>query len=756
MPHDMTAKFRPLSRFGPACLLSRATVTAMLLTLAAAPGLFTAPASAAGTDSDSAGAVATQASPAAATAVVAGVVPVPALPAHAQAAGETAAAAVPELQDASIRLSRLTGIYLRDPAGKPWHPVSAPAEIKATVLIFALSDCPNANRMTPAINRLAKDFEGKGVRFFRVLPEPDLTYSKAAEHAREFDCGFPTLLDPDLTLSTAVGASTTPEAAIIVPPGYLAYRGRIDDRFSAPGQGRPEPEREDLRLALDAILSGHPAPEPVTKAIGCYLPNAKTAAAAPLPGTVTWNEHIAPILHQNCATCHRPDEIGPFPLLTAAQAAKRAKQITEAVVSRQMPPWHADRDSPAFINDRHLPDRDLALMEKWLAQGAQEGDPALAPPPPIFPNTLQIANPDATLTMPEPYPVPAEGRDEYRNFVFPLNLTEDKWVRSIELRPSARAVVHHVLVFLDTTGDAVKRDAQDPKPGYRGIINAGQQFLIAWAPGAGALTLPPDLAWHFPKGSSLVLQTHLHPSGKPEEESTIVRVKYAEGPPASTYTTIQLPPVFSILRGLEIPPGEKEHTMRDSFVLPVDVTAFACGAHAHMLGKRMSLTATLPDGTQRILLKISDWDFAWQEQYLYSQRIALPKGTRLDSEVVWDNSKDNPRNPTIPPVTVRWGEQTLDEMGSTVVAVIPRNAEENAELGRAIEEHIADQLVDLGIGKVKGPLPGGLNRAVELLKGAAKYLDANKDGVIDDTERLPLRSTVMGMGIPKAMRGSSP
>ncbi|RYD34446.1 MAG: hypothetical protein EOP86_10940 [Verrucomicrobiaceae bacterium] len=358
--------------------------------------------------------------------------------------------------------------------------------------------------------------------------------------------------------------------------------------------------------------------------------------------------------------------------------------------------------------------------------------------------------------MPEAYPVPAEGRDEYRNFVFPLGLTEDKWVRSLELRPSARAVVHHVLVFLDTTGDALKRDAQDPKPGYRGIINAGQRFLVAWAPGAGALTLPPDLAWHFPKGSSLVLQTHLHPSGKAEEEASTVRVKFAPGPPPFTYTTIQLPPVFSILRGLEIPPDEKAYTIRDSFVMPVDAMAFACGAHAHMLGRRMNLTATLPDGTQRILLKISDWDFAWQEQYLYTDRIPLPKGTRLDSEIVWDNSKDNPRNPTLPPVLVQWGEQTLDEMGSTVVAVIPKNAKDNEVLGKAIEEHIADQLVDLGTGKTTGPLPHGLNRAVDLLKGAAKFLDVNHDGVIDDTERLPLRSTVIGMGIPKAMRGSSP
>lgn len=660
------------------------------------------------------------------------------------------------LTAAGIRLMRLSGLYLRDTAGRAWHPVVAPEGTKATVLFFALSDCPNANRMTPSMRKLAEEFAGKGVRFFRVLPEPDLTLEKAGEHARDFDCGCPTLLDPDLKLSGGVGAETTPEAAILLPNGRLAYRGRIDDRFTEVGKGRADPEQEDLKTALNAVLAGEPVLNPVTTAIGCYLPAPKTAAARPLPESVTWNEHIAPIIQQNCAACHRPDEVGPFPLLTAAQGIKRSRQIAEIVSTGQMPPWHADADSPPFLNDRRLVQRDIDLILKWREQGAPEGDAAMAPPEPVFADTLQISNPDVTLTMPEPYPIPAEGRDEYRNFVFPLNLTEQKWVRSLELRPSARSVVHHVLVFLDTTGDAIKRDAADPKPGYRGLINNGQQFLVAWAPGAGALTLPPDLAWHCPQGSSLVLQTHIHPSGKPEEESTLVRIKWADGPPPSSYTTIQLPPVFSILRGLEIPPGEKRHVMRDSFVLPVDVQAFACGAHAHMLGKSMNLTATLPDGTKKILLKISDWDFAWQEQYMYTNRIPLPKGTRLDSEITWDNSAENPRNPTIPPVLVKWGEQTLDEMGSTVVAVIPGSPADKEILGKALEEHIAGQLVDLGTGKVTGSLPGGLTRAVDFLKGTAKFLDANHDGTIDDEESKPMRQMVIGTGIPKAMRGASP
>ena len=477
-------------------------------------------------------------------------------------------------------------------------------------------------------------------------------------------------------------------------------------------------------------------------------------AVEALPEAVTFNEHIAPILHGKCAGCHRAGEIAPFSLLTYADAKKRAKQLAEITTERTMPPWHADKDNPPFHNDRTLDDRQIALLTAWHRGGAVEGDPAKAPVPPKFTEGWAMGTPDFEVKMPEAYEIEAEGRDEYRNFVLPLNFGEDKWISAIELRPSATEVIHHVLIFLDTDGSALRRDERDAKPGYRGFNSFGQTYVAGWAPGAGPLELPKDLAWRFPKGANLVLQTHISPNGKPAKEATTIGLRLAKEAPEHTYTTVQLPPQFGILNGIHIPPGEKNYTVRDSFTLPIDCEAFAVAAHAHHLGKRMTMTATLPDGTTRNLLKVTDWDFAWQEQYLYRERIALPKGTKLETEVVWDNSAENPRNPSKPPVPIGWGIASADEMGSVTVGVVAKKNEDIEILRVALADHIADVMIDAA--NLKRELPEGLRKRLEPVAALLKGFDKNADGKLDDNERAPVRGMIQLSGFPRQMLNASP
>ncbi len=477
-------------------------------------------------------------------------------------------------------------------------------------------------------------------------------------------------------------------------------------------------------------------------------------ASEPVPEPVTFTEHIAPILFEKCANCHRPGEIAPFPLLTYADAKKRAKQLAEITTERTMPPWHADKENPHFQNDRSLDEKQIALLAAWHRAGAPEGDPAKLPASPKFTEGWAMGTPDFEVKMPEAYEVPAEGRDTYRNFVIPLNFDEDKWVSAIELRPSAPSVVHHVLIFLDTDGSAAARDARDPRPGYSGFISLGQTYVIGWAPGAGPRELPVDLAWRFPKGASLVLQTHISPNGKPAQEATSIGLRFAKAPPPHTYTTIQIPPQFGVLNGIRIPPGEKSYTVRDSFTLPIDCDAFAVAAHAHYLGKRMKMTATLPDGRVENLLKVTDWDFAWQEQYIYRDRIPLPKGTRLDSEVVWDNSADNPRNPAKPPVSVGWGIASADEMGSVTVGVVPRKSADIDILRTALADHIADVMIDAT--HLKRDLPEGLGKRLEPVAALLKGFDKNADCQLDNDERGPVRGLIHLSGFPRQMLNASP
>jgi hypothetical protein len=456
----------------------------------------------------------------------------------------------------------------------------------------------------------------------------------------------------------------------------------------------------------------------VVGALGITVAVAGGSATPSAQSPVTFSEHVAPIVFANCTPCHRPGEAAPFSLLNYRDARPLAKAIASATASRVMPPWKAGPSDFAFDNARRLTDEQVATIQRWVADGAPEGDPAKLPALPRFTEGWQLGQPDLAVSMSEAFDVPATGPDVYRNFVVPLNLDRDVWVRAIDFRPSARSVVHHSLFFLDTTGAAREEDARDATPGFPGGMGGGRVVgtqrgvaailtggnanaqadgvaraagLGGWALGGRALELPTGLAFFVPKGSDLILSTHFHPSGKAEHEKSSIGLYFAPGPPTQAFTTIQLPPVFGVFEGLDIPAGQERYTISDSFVIPVDVRAFAVGAHAHYLGKEFTLKATLPDGSVKTLLAIGDWDFSWQERYRYKEFVSLPKGTRLEATVSYDNSAANKRNPSRPPVRVYWGEESNDEMGSIGLQVVAANRGELPQLQQAIATHIRER-----------------------------------------------------------------
>ena len=672
------------------------------------------------------------------------------------------------LDEAGARVRAFGTGGIPDTRGHLHRPFQPADGIKASLLFFVLHDCPKANALAPEMARLAALAAERGMASYVVYAEPDLDVAVAATHAQEYAIQVPALLDTGVRLAAAVGARTTPEAALVVADGTVVYRGAINDRITDDGVMRAEARRHFVREAIEAVAAGRPVETPVTRAIGCHIPEPPprhgfeaflpppdvSDEALPLPERVTFSEHIAPVLYKRCAACHRPGEVAPFSLLSYADAQKRSQQIAEVTSSREMPPWHAGEATPPVLWERRLSGREVALLDQWHRTGAVEGDPARTPAVPAFPEGWQLDSSDMEVVMPEPFTVPAEGRDIYRTFVLPLGLKDDVWVSAVELRPSAPTVVHHILVFVDSTGRAAAKDAQTPEPGYPGADSRDLKFIAAWGPGSGALTLPDDLAWNFPKGSNLVLQTHFHPSGKAEAEATRVAIHHADGPPPLRHRIIQMPPLFSLLEGLEIPPGVTDHTVRDSFVLPVDVEAFRVGAHAHFLGRRMSLMAIFPDGTRQTLLDVPQWNFAWQDQYAYRKRHRLPAGTRLEAEVVWDNSADNPDNPFSPPVAVRWGEQSEEEMGSLMLAVALPDDAALESLNGALAAHIADTLVVSAV--LNKPVDKSIRRALPAIPEMLKRHDHNGDGTLDEKERLPFRSLLQLTGIPRRLLDSSP
>jgi mono/diheme cytochrome c family protein len=411
---------------------------------------------------------------------------------------------------------------------------------------------------------------------------------------------------------------------------------------------------------------------------------------------LTFNEDIAPIIFHNCSSCHRPGEAAPFPLLSYLDVKKKAKTIVKATSSRLMPPWKAEPASYPYRDERRLKDSEIALIDAWVKGGMEEGS-GEKPLPPSFGTGWALGEPDLVVEMPAAYHVPADGPDIYRNLVVPLGLTEDKWVTAIDMKPTARAAVHHVLYFADPKGRLHEKPQQGTEPGFRGMRPAGANVALGgFALGAQPGRFPDGFAMKLPKGSDFVVQYHFHPTGKPETEKALIGFYFAKQEPERKMVRLQMPPHYSLFSGLDIPAGEKDFVIRDSYTLPVAVDALGLGAHAHYIGKRMKMIATLPSGEVKTLLSISDWDFAWQGRYYFQELVALPQGTKLDTEIHWDNSADNLRNPSSPPVRVTWGEESKDEMGSVSLIVVAHAEKDRATLQTDHTQH-QNEVVQAGL-----------------------------------------------------------
>lgn len=549
-------------------------------------------------------------------------------------------------------------LVLLDVQGRQ-HDLSPSIERGAQVFVFTSTECPIANGYIPELNRLYRSFRDNASRvdFYGVISDRTVTRAAAEKHAREFKIDYPVLFDASRDLAAHLKPSHTPEAFVLNRRGEVVYRGRIDDVWADLGKRRAQPTRHDLQDAVAAILAGKPVSSARTEPIGCLYE--ETASDGGSSG-VTYNRDVAPIIHGQCMNCHRAGEVAPFPLTNHAEVAKRAGQIVRVTQSRFMPPWRAEPEFGHFLGERRLTDNQLAMIKQWADSGAPQGDPADLPPAPQFAEGWLLGEPDLVVKMPEPYELRADGRDEFRNFVIPLNVGEDRLVAAAEFRPGNRRIVHHALFYLDSNGAARKRDEADAGPGYSsfggpGITPTGA--IGGWAPGGTPRYLPDNMGRYLRRGSDLVLQIHYHPSGRPETDQSTVGIHFVK-----TASRKAVAGIMVADRSLDIPADAAEHKMSGSYTLPSDVTMVGIVPHMHLLGREMQATAVLPDGNTTPLIWIKDWNFNWQDQYLFAEPIRFPKGTKLEVKAVYDNSAGNVLNPNSPPKRVRWGEQTTDEM----------------------------------------------------------------------------------------------
>jgi Tfp pilus assembly protein PilF len=403
--------------------------------------------------------------------------------------------------------------------------------------------------------------------------------------------------------------------------------------------------------------------------------------------TPTFTKDIAPIVFHQCTPCHRPAGSGPFPLLTYQDVSRRAQQIVAVTRGRIMPPWKPEPGHGDFAGERRLTDDQITLVQRWVDEGATEGDPRLLPAPPAWSGTWQLGEPDLILQMP-PYQLRAGGEDIYRNFVIPIPAGVTRYIKAWQFIPGNPRVVHHATMQFDSTGRSRQLDAEDPEPGYEGLIahsvQAPDGYFLDWGPGHTPYVAPDGMAWPLPTKADLVMMLHLKPSGRSETVQASVGLYFSDAPPSRVPTLIRL-----TRQHLDIPPGEKRYAVADSFKLDVAVDAYTVQPHAHYLAKDVKGFATLPDGTRKWLIDIRNWDFNWQGVYRYANPVSLPAGTTITMEYIYDNSAGNPFNPSVPPRRVRYGQRTTDEMAELWLQVVTSTARDRATLALAVREKIA-------------------------------------------------------------------
>jgi hypothetical protein len=406
-------------------------------------------------------------------------------------------------------------------------------------------------------------------------------------------------------------------------------------------------------------------------------PLAILAAFLAAPPAPTFSHDVAPILYRQCVSCHRPGGVAPFSLVSYADAAKRAQLISAVTGKRVMPPWLPSE--PRFQHERKLTDAEIATLGRWAVSGAPQGNPAETPKAPSFAEGWQLGKPDLEAEVHAPFDIPAEGQDLYQCFVIPNVTPNARYVRAVDVRPGDPKVVHHALLFQDLTGTARKRDTGSGYScfGTPGFLPA--RGLAGWTPGSLPYQTPAGIPETLHAHADLVLQVHYHPTGKPERDRSRVAIYFTDQKPTRRAMDIPLES-----HHIDIPAGERAYKVTDHFTVPVDVDVIAVNPHAHYVCKEMYGYAVLPDGSRRTLIRIPDWNFNWQQLYVYATPVRLPADTRIEMEYTYDNSAANPRNPNHPPKRVMYGPGSLDEMAGLHLTVVPVRESDAEELSQSL------------------------------------------------------------------------
>jgi Ca2+-binding EF-hand superfamily protein/mono/diheme cytochrome c family protein len=518
---------------------------------------------------------------------------------------------------------------------------------KGLVILMTSATCPVSKRYIPSVAKLEKELAAQDMALLLVNPFASETAEEIKAQLAEAGITAAYVHDKEKKLTAALGACTTTEVFLLDAKRTLVYRGAFDDQYGV-NYNLDAPRHRYLHDAIAALSKGETPEIQATAAPGCELDlgDAPTLSASP----VTYHRDVARILQQNCVQCHRQDGIAPFALDDLAEVTDRARVIKRVVSEGTMPPWFAVLEPGAetnpWANDCSLSVRDKTDLIAWIdSKDRPLGDPADSPAPRLYPEEWSIGTPDLVVPLSRAYDIKADGFMPYAFDVVQTELPEDRWVKSYEILPSERDVVHHVIVQVHEKGEtATKRD--EGTGGYWAI----------YVPGNGAHTYPEGFARQIPAGAKISFQIHYTPSGKAKKERLRLGLVFAAETPKYEVKTVGI-----AHQGISIPPGAERHVETKTQRIPFDMPLTSFMPHMHIRGAAFKYEVTFPDGKSETLLDIPRYDFNWQLRYDYKQPRLIPRGSTMKITAIFNNSASNRANPD-PTKLVKWGSQTVDEM----------------------------------------------------------------------------------------------
>ena len=609
------------------------------------------------------------------------------------------------------------------------HELYRLADASAVVIITQQNGCPVSRNTASSMKALQAAFKGKGVEFMMLNSNPMDTRQEIAAEAKEYGMDMPILSDANQLVGEQLGVTRTAEVIILNPKTWtVIYRGPVDDRVTYERQ-KAKASATWAADALNAFLAGKPVAVERQPAVGCLInfPDRGKPSAV----NISYSKVIAPIIQDKCVACHQPGGIGPMPFTNYQRIKSFAPMIREVIRTQRMPPWRADPDVGKFHGDRSLSSEQIKQMVHWIEAGAPRGDgddPIAAVE--YHASEWPLGKPDLILDIPG-YDIPATGVVDYQRPFVVNPLAEGKWLRASTVKVVNRQAVHHVLTgYLN----------QVPNPGEPANESRWGVSVGGYAVGAESIVQPADTGAFIPPGGAIGFQNHYTPFGKAvTEKPQIALYFYDKAPNLVMHNSVIINPNISI------PPNEPNWKQTAHLYFPKDAILHGAFPHAHYRGASSQLWIRYPDGKEKLLLSLSQYDFNWQREYEFAEPIPVPAGSNLIAIYTYDNSKRNPANPD-PNRTVPWGDQSFDEMLYTAVRY-RWAGETSASMNTYDELMNKSRFMGIMDSNMDGKLQKEelIGRMGEKMKSNFFLIDSNHDGAISQEELDKVFAMMRGM-----------